>query len=143
MESEKREQGGPEKREQIRWQQIIPGRIIFINIEREKSFGKRHSVIIHNISAGGLCVEVDTLDENLRDDLISGIVKMLVEISLPSTREPILAMAKVVWLSKLWKEKGATKGEYLMGLQFTELTTSSKDAITDCILKSYAESIKN
>lgn len=143
MKAEKKEDGCPEKREQIRWQQIIPGKFLLINGDRGESFGQQRSAIIHNISAGGLCVELDTLDESLSDDLTSGRVKLLLEISLPSAKEPILALAKVVWVSKLWKEKGVCEGEYLLGLQFTELTTSSRDAISDFILKSYAGLIKH
>jgi len=101
--------------------------------------GKWHSGTIHDISTKGACLEIDEFEEEWKDELISGRIKILLEIKLPDLKEPILALAKMVWLSKLWKEKEGAGGKYLMGLEVMDITTLSQDAIRDYILKSYAK----
>lgn len=130
---------GADRRRNIRWSQAIAAGFKFVSQERKAAGSGRYSGIIHNISADGACLEIGELDEQWKDEIISGKLRILVEINLPGSSGPILALAKGVWISKLWEEKdaGAGQGKYLLGLNFTDITTASKDAITGHILKSY------
>lgn len=133
---------GEDRRKGVRWSQIIPTNYLLINCERDTILKEMRVASIHDISAVGVCLEVSELDESLKDDLISGRAKVLLEMELPGIREPISASSKVVWLSKLWKESGKAEGGYLMGLDFIDIATSSSDIIIDFILKSYAGRFK-
>lgn len=131
-----------EKRENVRWEQIIPMKFALINGEREVVLKEMQHASIHNISANGVSIEMGQLEQDLKDDLISGRIKLILEIQLPSLKEPIFALAKVSWLSKLWKEGETAEGKYLMGLRFVDITVSSRDIIIDYILKSYVGCFK-
>jgi len=128
-----------ERRRSIRWKQVVPARISLINGEKEVVLKGMRNASIHNISSLGVCLEIAQLDEVLKDGLVSGKIKVLLEIALPGTKEPILAMAKVIWLSKLWKEKWEPEGGYLLGMNFIDITTSSRDIIREYVLKFYAQ----
>lgn len=127
-----------EKREHIRWSQIVPAAYKLIDGEREISLGKWHLGTIHNISVGGLCLEAGEFEDGNKEELFSGRTKILLKIKLPGLKEPILAIAKAVWLSKLWKEKAEGSGKCLIGVTFEDISSVSKDTIVDYVLKTYA-----
>lgn len=131
---------GKDRRRSVRWKQFIPARISLINGDKEIILKGIQSASIHNISSIGACLEVTQLDEGLKDGLTSGSIKVFLEIDLPGAKEPILALAKVIWLSKLWKEKWEPEGGYLMGVKFVDITASSRDIIREYILRLYADS---
>lgn len=132
-----------DRRLSMRWSKNVPTKFTLIDGEREVSFGDRQEAYVHNISAGGICIEMEQLDEGMKDELISAQIKIVLEIDIPQYKETILALGRVIWLSKLWKEKEPASGKYVMGLNFLDITTSSRDAIIDYILKSYAGWFKN
>lgn len=129
-----------DRRRSIRWTQTIPVKFSLINGDSDYVRRKIQNASIHNISKLGVCLEVCGLDEVMVDELNAGKLKVFLEIELPGIKEPILALAKSVWLSKLGKEKWEPQDCYLIGLNFVDITAASVDIITDFILRSFSES---
>jgi len=127
---------GPERRENVRIYQVLPVEFVFINEDTSAELSKPCSAVIQNISAGGVLLEVDELNESWKDGLFSGMIKVAIEIKLPGIEQPIRALARMVWFSKLWKEKDK-KEKYVMGLEFVDITTRAQDLIREYIISSF------
>jgi len=136
MEFEKLYFEGPERRENVRIYLSASADFIFINDERSAELSKQRSGEIKNISATGVLLEIDELNETWKDGLFTGVIKIALEIKLPGLERPIRALARMVWLSKLWKEK-ESREKYVLGLNFVDITTQSQDLIKDYIIASY------
>ena len=136
MEFKKLHFEGPERRENVRIYLSASADFIFINDERSAELSKQRSGEIKNISATGVLLEIDELNETWKDGLFTGVIKIALEIKLPGLERPIRALARMVWLSKLWKEK-ESREKYVLGLNFVDITTQSQDLIKDYIIASY------
>lgn len=132
---------GSERRKHVRLEQTLTAEFVFIDQMRSVELSQKRSGTLLNISAGGVCLETDQLNEAWKDDLLLGGIKVALEIKLPKTEKVINALSKVVWLSKLWKqEKGKNLPEkYLSGLEFIDITTAAQDAIKEFVIESYME----
>lgn len=134
---DKYEQIGPQKREFIRLQQIIPAAYNLIDDLKSLSLTRKTEAVIMDISAGGVCIEIDDLDKTWAEGLYSGTVKLGVEIKLPGLPKPIQALARVVWLNKGPLQTETGKLRYILGLEFKDITTASEDIIRDYIIRNY------
>lgn len=141
MES-KRVYKGSDRRRDYRLKQNVAAEFVFINGAGSLGLSKKHAGIIHDISAGGCCLELKDLNEAWREDLFSGLIKIALKIKLPGTEKSVTCIAKLIWLSKLWKEKELKKRKketrkYMMGLKFVDIATSTQERIQSYIIKSF------
>lgn len=128
---------GPERREAVRLEQDIPVEYSFISEVKSTELARKRSGIIHDISARGVRLEVNELDEAWMEGLYSGLIKLGLEIKLLGERRPIRALAKVVWLTKAWQESNVGLTKYILGLEFLDITTSDQDTIRNYVISSY------
>jgi len=123
------------RRQFVRLSRYLPTEVIFFDDTRCQILSPRYRGIIRNISAGGVLLELDKLDKDWIDALCDGFIKLALEIKLPTAKEPVIALAKMIWISK--PEESPATGRYLLGLHFVDITTDDQDKIRDCIIKSY------
>ena len=128
---------GPQKREFIRLQQVIPAAYNLIDDLKSLALSRKIEAMISDISAGGVRIEIDDLDKTWAAGLYSGAVKLGVEIRLPGLAKPVQALARVVWLNKGPLQTETGKVRYILGLEFKDITTVSEDIIRDYIIKHY------
>lgn len=138
----KRVYKGSERRRDYRLKQNVPAEFIFINGVRSIGLTKKHAGIIHDISAGGCCLELKDLNEAWKEDLFLGLIKIALKIRLPGTEKSVACIAKLIWLSKLWKEKELKKRKkqtrkYMVGLKFVDIESSAQERIQNHIIKSF------
>jgi c-di-GMP-binding flagellar brake protein YcgR len=130
---------GPERRESVRLERIIPAEYNLINDLKSIELSRKRSGIIQNISARGVRLQAEELDERWIEGLYSGMVKLGLEIKLPGGQKPIRALAKVAWLTKTPQQTETGKTNYLIGLEFIDITTEDRDIIKKYIISSYLE----
>lgn len=130
---------GQERREYVRLEQTIPAKYNLINDVKSIELSKKRTATIQNISAGGVRLQVEGLDEQWIEGLYSGMVKLGLEIELPGGGKPVRALAKVAWLTKAPEATESGKTNCLMGLEFIDITTEDKDSIKKYIISSYLE----
>ena len=128
---------GPERREAVRFACDIPAEYNFINDVRSVELLKKRPGIIRNISSRGLHLGIQELDNSWTDGLYSGMIKLGLVINLPGEKQPLRAVAKVVWLTKSLRESDSGTIGCILGLEFLDITTTNRDKITNYILNSY------
>lgn len=128
---------GPERREAVRLEQDIPVEYNFINEVKSTGLSRKRSGMIRNISSRGVRLEVGELDESLMEGLYSGLIKLGLEIKLPGQKQPLRALARAVWITKAWQESVEPTGQYVLGLEFVDISTADEDTIKSYIINSY------
>ncbi|MGE5307994.1 MAG: PilZ domain-containing protein [Deltaproteobacteria bacterium] len=68
----------------------------------------------HNVSRGGLQLDVETLDAEILTLLLQPGVRLALQIRMPLHRPPVAATAKIAW----FKENGAENERYAAGLTY-------------------------
>ena len=128
---------GPERREATRFDCKIPVEYNLINDVRSVELSRKRAGIICNISSHGLHLEIPELNDSWTDGLYSGMIKLGLVINLPGEKQPLRAVAKVVWLTKSLRESDSGTIGCILGLEFLDITTTDRDRITNYILNSY------
>ena len=121
-----------EKREFIRVKVAVPVRYKFLSHEHEgPDLEKIWEGTTRNMSGGGILLRgrVPTLE--WLPALLTGKMKVGVNLILPSSELPIKALTRVAWIEGLEEEtlKAA------MGLRFQEITKADQDAILTYVIK--------
>jgi c-di-GMP-binding flagellar brake protein YcgR len=127
---------GPERRETVRLELSANVDYTLINDIKSAELSRRRRAIVTNISARGLRIESDEIDDSQIEELYNGRIKLGLEMKLPAIDTPIRALAKVAWLTKGWKEQDG-RAKYVMGLEFVDITTAHQDLIRGYIIDSY------
>jgi len=127
---------GPERRETVRLELNIPVEYTLINDIKSTELSRRRRATVTNISARGLRIESDEIDDSLIEELYNGRIKLGLEMKLPGTDIPVKALAKVAWLTKGWKEQDG-RAKYIMGLEFLDITTVHQDMVREYIINFY------
>ena len=84
-----------------------------------------------NLSRGGMLLRTDEPPLGLVGDLLSGRMGMALTIDL-GDGEPAKALARVAWV------EGMGQGEQIrIGVKFHEITTETKDRITEYVVSQY------
>ncbi len=99
---------------------------------------KLRSGMITDLSASGLKVETGDLQEQWHFHLLSGGILLAVKFVLPGHKEPVSAVAKVVWAKEVAAQLGV---KYTFGLTFTEVSPADKNTI-DQFIKNAAKITK-
>jgi c-di-GMP-binding flagellar brake protein YcgR len=121
-----------EKREFVRVKVAVPVRYKFLAHEVEHAdLEKIWDGTTSNLSGGGLLLRGKIPDLAWLAPLLSGQMKVGVNLMLPTFELPVKALTRVAWIENL--EESTQKG--LMGLRFTEITKSGQDEILKYIIK--------
>ncbi len=81
------------------------------------------SAIARDLSSGGIRLLVD--------EFLSVFTRLVVEISVPSTKRPVRAVSKVAWIRK--RPHGE---QYEVGMQFVDVAEEDKTNIFDFVERS-------
>ena len=95
---------------------------IGVYVKHSDSEGRMREGIASTISGGGIFI--DELDPLLQGS------DTLLQLSLPASRDPIVAKAKVAWVRKGFLRKLYYPG---MGLQFVEIPEAGRRALIDFV----------
>ncbi len=130
---------GPERRESVRLKQTIPVEFSLIRDERAADAGGKRKAVIQNISAGGVRMEVEGLEEALIEGLRNGMVKLGLEIRLPNVKTPLRLLARALWITKSTSVVSSAKPMYVLGLKFIDISTAYQDVIREYVTKFFLE----
>lgn len=125
---------GEEQRHYLRVPTIFPVEIRFIDKRTGHSASKIIQCFTHDISKGGMCLEVYAPAASFKDYLESDQYKILLIITPPFSKHPITAFALKTW-SKTVKDKGLEK--ILVGVCYDSIIEQDRKR-----LYSYVNSLK-
>ena len=125
-----------ERRNHVRLKKDLPVQLVFRFTQEDNKESPVQEALILNISASGVCVEMEAFDETQKDDLLFGRSIIVLKITFPGKEEPVSILAKAVWITKT---EGMTHAEdktvkYLMGARFIEITSEEEKAIMNYIV---------
>ena len=84
-----------------------------------------------------MIMECFDLSEEWMEGLASGMIKIALEIEIDGSKNPVRALSKMMWFSKIGNDEKTKKEKYVLGLRFVDITTDSQDIIKDYIIKNY------
>ena len=128
-----------ERRKHVRLKKGFPVQVAFRFTEKDNKESSMQAASILNISASGVCIEMEGFNETWRDDLLFGRIIIALKIEFPGKEEPISVLARAVWITKT---DGAMQSadqavRYLLGARFIEIASEEEDAITHYIINHF------
>lgn len=121
-----------EKREFTRVRVAVPVKYKFLSHELEHpDLEKIWDGETANLSGGGMLLRGKIPDLNWLPSLLTGKMKMGVNLILPTFDLPVKALTRVAWIEGL--EEGTQKA--LLGLRYVEITKTAQDEILKYIIK--------
>ena len=132
---------GSERRHFKRLVVRLPVRFLFIDAEDKKELTETRSGHTVDISGGGLLLEMDELNEEWIKELISGMIRVGLELKVPTSSEPIRTLAKVAWMTKR-KEPEEDQKKYLLGLNFVDITEKDRDKVLEYVVTAYLDKLQ-
>ena len=107
-----------EHRKYIRLNVIFPVEFQFIDPETAGSVSEIKQGFTRDVGKGGICLEVNNLEEGLEQVLKEGRVKVDLRMHVPLSRPETKAIAKITWHEKT---KSGYPNKYLIGLSFLQI----------------------
>ena len=127
------EYNGPERRKFVRLPVSLPVDFLLFDTEESKQLTEVNRAQAKNICAGGLLIETSVVPTKWINDLISGRIKLMLEIKLPGFDESMQTFADVVWMTRR-REPEKNAESLLMGLSFTAINAEDRDKINKFVL---------
>ena len=106
---------GIDRREYVRLQTVFPVEFQVIGEGREKALSGLIQGFTRNIGEGGMCIEVNDLDDALAVNLRDRSARLSLTINIPLSAEPVKALATATWLKKV---KETYPNRYLIGVSY-------------------------
>ena len=111
-----------DKREYLRLDSVFPVEFQILLDNRLQDFGWQHC-FTHNISKGGICLEIPRLEQQVVTLLNSpGEIRFNLRIHIPIHMPPTNAAAKVLWFKK---EEGHHLSQYRVGLKYDNIDAAA------------------
>ena len=107
-----------EHRKYIRLNVVFPVEFQFIDPETSGSISEIKQGFTRDVGKGGICLEVNNLEEGLEQSLIEGRAKLDLRLHVPLSRPETKAIAKIAWHDKI---KSGYPNKYLIGLSFLQI----------------------
>ncbi|MDP2912225.1 MAG: PilZ domain-containing protein [Candidatus Omnitrophota bacterium] len=107
-----------ERRKYIRLNVIFPVEFQFIDPETSGSVSEIKQGFTRDVGKGGICMEVNNLEEGLEQVLREGKAKLDIRLHVPLSRPETKAIAKIAWHEKI---KSGYPNKYLIGLSFLQI----------------------
>lgn len=117
-----------ERRKDLRLNMLEP---LFINLHIAKKKGllflqsKKHAPA-ENISAGGILLELPSLNQKQLKRILEGQDKIMLEMSIPLFKRAVKIPAKIIWIGKVDK-RGKTV--YIAGVSFTDIKEEDREKL--------------
>ncbi len=118
--------GLEERREYIRLETVFPIEFRVVSEDGLKPLSGLIQGFTSDIGRGGMCIEVNDLDEVLADNLSKKAAKLSLTIHIPLSGKPVKALATAAWLSKV---KEDYPNRYLIGISYDAIDERPKSRI--------------
>lgn len=115
-----------EQRKYVRIPTVIPVQFSVVNKNKELAWNTSYQGFTRDLNEGGICLEINNLDDNLITRLTSDEYLLLVHIDLPTKDRPIDAYAQPRWVKKL---KDTFPNKCMIGVSFDTVTEEDRTAI--------------
>lgn len=107
-----------EHRKYIRLNAAFPVEFQFIDSETSGSISDIKQGFTRDVSKGGICLEVNNLEEGLDQVIKEGRAKVDIRLHIPLSMPETKAIAKIAWHEKI---KSGYPNKYLIGLSFLQI----------------------
>ena len=107
-----------DNRKYIRLNVVFPVEFQFIDPETSGSISEIKQGFTRDIGKGGICLEVNNLEEGLEQVIKDGKAKLDIRLHVPLSRPETKAIAKIAWHEKI---KSGYPNKYLLGLSFAQI----------------------
>ena len=122
-----------ERRKYIRLSSVFPVTFQFFLSGRPD--GKLYQGFTRNISLDGLCIEINDLDEQAKENLRNPQSKLRLAVNMPLSSHPSWATAKVAWVKT---QETSFPAQYLIGVHYEDIQPKVKKRIF-----AYARRVRN
>jgi len=109
---------GTEHRKYIRLNVAFPVEFQFIDPETSGSISEIKQGFTRDVGKGGICLEVNNLEEGLEKLVKEGRAKLDIRLHIPLSMPETKAIAKIAWYEKT---KAGYPNKYLIGLSFSQI----------------------
>ena len=110
--------GSMDRRKYVRLNVVFPVEFQFIDPETSGSISEIKQGFTRDVGKGGICLEVNNLEEGLEQALIEGRAKLDLRLHVPLSKPETKAIAKISWHDKI---KSGYPNKYLIGLSFLQI----------------------
>ncbi|MCP4649266.1 MAG: PilZ domain-containing protein [PVC group bacterium] len=128
--------GGQERRYYKRCSVELPVKLSFISDEVKTQVVEFYEAHTIDISGGGLAIKVQSLDREIIPQINVGVIRCGIKLHIPIYAEQIMMLTKSAWIMRQLS-MGPEDSGYIIGVQFTDITTVNKDKIIGFIVGSY------
>jgi len=115
-----------EHRKYIRLNAVFPVEFQFIDPETSGSISDIKQGFTRDVGKGGICLEVNNLEEGFEQVIREGKANLDVRLHIPLSMPETRAIAKVAWYEKV---KSGYPNKYLIGLSFIKIDPKDKNRI--------------
>jgi len=115
-----------ERRKYIRLNVVFPVEFQFIDPETSGSISEIKQGFTRDVGKGGICLEVNNLEEGLEQTLKEQRAKLDLRLHIPLTTPETKAIAKIAWFQKI---KPGYPNKYLIGLSFLQIDQRDRQRI--------------
>jgi len=115
-----------EHRKYIRLNAAFPVEFQFIDAETSGSISDIKQGFTRDVSKGGICLEVNNLEEGLDQVMKEGRAKVDIRLHIPLSMPETKAIAKIAWHEKI---KSGYPNKYLIGLSFLQIDPKDSNRI--------------
>jgi len=116
---------GKEKRQYLRLDTVFPVQFRLAALDGTGLLSDWLQGFTNNLSKGGICLAVNNLTPALAQLLKERKVKLSLEIDLPVSRKPIIALAVPVWV----KDASAAANKYYIGLAYEKIDPAQNNKL--------------
>jgi len=114
-----------QRRKYIRLDSVFPVQFRILSLDGKRFLSDWLQGFTSDIGKGGICLSVNNLNQELAQILKNQQAKLSLEIEMPVTRNPIGALAKVIWV----EDTAAEANRYLIGLSYEEIDRCQNNRI--------------
>jgi len=127
--------GSRERRRFVRWHGELPAEFVIFSDMIIPDVPTKTEGVLRDISASGLRAVIKNVYNTQEEGLASGAVKVGAILRLRKPEVVVKAIGKVVWMQDK-PEEASTK---IIGIEFSDITTSAKDAIRSFVIDFYVK----
>lgn len=113
------------RRRYLRLDSVFPVQFRMMNQDGKGFLSEWLQGFTNNISRGGICLSINSLNPDLAQYLKNKQVKLLLEMEMPILKVPIPATVSISWVEEV--SKGTNK--YFVGLKYEEIDDDQNDRI--------------
>lgn len=115
-----------ERRQYVRLNVTFPVEFQFLDPETGGSVSDIKQGFTRNVGKGGICLEVNNIEEDFEDVLKEKKAKLDLHIHIPLGYRETRSIATIAWYSKI---KSGYPNKFLIGLSFLEIDPKDRDRI--------------